>query len=66
MIRFTITDWVKTVAIALTVVLLALLSVAINSRSDRPYSQWRFLRQGLENIDSEMKKRDEAMEELNR
>ena len=66
MFCFTITDWVKTIAIALTIVLLALLLVAINSRSDQPNSQWRSLRRGLEHIDSEMKKRDEAMQELKR
>lgn len=66
MFRFTIADWAKTAAIALTVLLLALLWVAIDSRSDRSNSKWRFLRRGLENIDSEMKKRDEAIKELNK
>lgn len=66
MIRFTTIDWIKTAAIALTILLLALLWAAIDSRSDRPNSPWRSLRRGLEHIDSEMKQRDETVEELNR
>jgi hypothetical protein len=65
MIRFTISDWIKTVAIALAILLFASLWAAIDSRSDRPNSKWRSLRKGLENIESETKKREAIIEGLN-
>jgi hypothetical protein len=55
MLRLTITDWIKTVAIALTILLFALLWAAIDPHSDRPNSKWRFLRKGLDHIESEVK-----------
>jgi len=63
-IKFTATDWLKTAAMALVIVLLAVLGAIVESYSSRSGSKWRFLRTGLQHIDSEMRKRDETMREL--
>jgi cell division protein FtsL len=63
MFRFTARDWLKVFATALAVVAFSVVAVAVFSQFGRQ-NNWRFIREGIENIDEKMKQRDETIDDL--